>query len=743
MDFQYFYYNSLHIQNLSAKLTDHYKFNINLTFLMENLIFTLEGTNRSSFRGPNANSSHNGGHDIRVIKSSFQKYIRRGNFPKALYWTMQMFLMNAKFARTNMINRLTVIVTEDVSPSEWWLVLKSDFLLHKIKKYPLEYFKKADIKEIVQLLYYLCQAKKSRINSHLNRFYAVESRKKPYPERFPSEKETLESYIGKKELAEERCKAFSFVMRMTEEKLKAYLEKFTTKNQKLKECIYVLIDRYKTLKHKERPRYLHHAFLLILFEDLLDWKFKPQEPEEGYLAGELKKVQEWINKDEKIVPDDYCLDIHTKRKKKTFDDIHEFRNSGAHVENPCELLTFKFFKEFYEQEQEVGKGKTKEKKGKKGKEESDGEGEEEDEDDVEVKGKKKKVKREKTKKKEEPVSEKADDVDNEGKMVFEKENEQEEEEPVKKSEKKSEKKKVTRKGKSEAIDRSLSEKILKNVYKLEEAEIADFEKLPSAQLLTGKHKKRVKVKSDAVLKGPYRSDEEKLLKNITYTRLLDDLENDLQLSKEMRSALPIKRLLKAKNGAEGDIYIEFDNVGDHSKMKVSKKSSKIQPEHEVCERDSFVNRVSEIIGSCSMPIKKASICHLYLRRVLNVGDSGFHNILKIEDPKKFGGQLVAGIDLEENKLENGSEFSFANMVSTLDKCSYFESNQKVSEQRSNDEKSGDRSKLDWVKLDQYLNWDLSYVDIFSRPPAKELMKLQPVFEEVKTLVETQKKKLLY
>jgi hypothetical protein len=63
-----------------------------------------------------------------------------------------------------------------------------------------------------------------------------------------------------------------------------------------------------------------------------------------------------------------------------------------------------------------------------------------------------------------------------------------------------------------------------------------------------------------------------------------------------------------------------------------------------------VSLVSEIEGSALLTdeIKLASLQHLYLRSLLNIGDSGTHNIL-IRKDYELTGRLIAGIDLEEKR----------------------------------------------------------------------------------------------
>ena len=74
------------------------------------------------------------------------------------------------YYRTNLVNRLIVILTEDISLSESYLVEISEKIL-------LEHAKvdanpdRVDVSDIVKLVYLYCKAKKSRWGSHITNFY--------------------------------------------------------------------------------------------------------------------------------------------------------------------------------------------------------------------------------------------------------------------------------------------------------------------------------------------------------------------------------------------------------------------------------------------------------------------------------------------------------------------------------------------------------------------------------------------
>ena len=86
----------------------------------------------------------------------------------------------------------------------------------------------------------------------------------------------------------------------------------------------------------EKPRYVDHAVLLHIFSDQIDWKKKPDIDHE-FLAKTFEKVRSQIINDEKVVPEDFCIDFHADKKIKKNDDTrHKFRTIGAFVSNVCD-----------------------------------------------------------------------------------------------------------------------------------------------------------------------------------------------------------------------------------------------------------------------------------------------------------------------------------------------------------------------------------------------------------------------
>ena len=175
--------------------------------------------------------------------------------------------------------------------------------------------------------------------------------------------------------------------------------------------------------------------------------------------------------------------------------------------------------------------------------------------------------------------------------------------------------------------------------------ITEIKDAPQAQKKTSKHKKVVKIVEDRVFKGPYGGDDHKLVKNLRYAYVIQILEVALQLPEWLKGSLRWEYI-----GACNDnqYYLVAPNVGKHKNIPFELANTKIETNVKVIPRGEAVKRVSDIEGTGLLTenIKSATLQHLYLRFLLDIGDSGTHHVLLRKDYISTG-RLIAGIDLEE------------------------------------------------------------------------------------------------
>jgi len=173
--------------------------------------------------------------------------------------------------------------------------------------------------------------------------------------------------------------------------------------------------------------------------------------------------------------------------------------------------------------------------------------------------------------------------------------------------------------------------------------------LLEAQKRTANWKKAVYIVEDLVFKGPYTSDKDfsRLRNNLRYTYAIELLEAALQLPEWQRGSLRWEYL-----GCwdVNQYYLVAPNVGKWKNIPFELVTTEVETNVQVVPRGEAVMRVSDIEGTGQLTdeIKLAALQHLYLRFLLDIGDSGTHNVLIREDYDSSG-RLIAGIDLEERR----------------------------------------------------------------------------------------------
>jgi len=170
---------------------------------------------------------------------------------------------------------------------------------------------------------------------------------------------------------------------------------------------------------------------------------------------------------------------------------------------------------------------------------------------------------------------------------------------------------------------------------------------PQAQKRTAKFKKAVYIVGNLVFKGPYKFDDRGLINCLRYTYALDLLEAALQLSECQRGSLSWEYVGCCN---DNQCYLVVKNVGTHGNIPFEWVTTRIETNVKVVPRGKSVMRVSDIEGNGQLTdeVKLATLQHLYLRFILDIGDSGTHNVL-IRKDRHSSGRLIAGIDLDEKR----------------------------------------------------------------------------------------------
>jgi len=187
------------------------------------------------------------------------------------------------------------------------------------------------------------------------------------------------------------------------------------------------------------------------------------------------------------------------------------------------------------------------------------------------------------------------------------------------------------------------------VCEISAEKISEIKDAPQAQKRTADFKKAVYLVGDLAYKGPYTSDKDylRLMKNLRYAYTIELLEEALQLPEWRRGSLRWKYLGCWDNS---QYYLVAPNVGKWKNIPIELVTTGVEKNVPVVPREAAVMRVLEIEknGQLTDEIRSAALQHLYLRFLLEIGDSGTHNMLRRED-HNGAGRLIAGIDLEEKR----------------------------------------------------------------------------------------------
>lgn len=194
-------------------------------------------------------------------------------------------------------------------------------------------------------------------------------------------------------------------------------------------------------------------------------------------------------------------------------------------------------------------------------------------------------------------------------------------------------------------------------------EITKILEFPQGQKLTSSSKKSVYVGKNYVFKGPFRLDDKKFMNSMRFTLALQLLEDINIIPYRMKSQLKFEirqygkyYFIVSKNiGDNNAIDENKSHILDTSLLSNSLKEMKqTNGEHDDLSKKikiyprGVIKRINDVIAlypdKFTYDIKTATLQHLYFRYLLNIGDSGGQNVLFREDGSK---QLVAGIDMEE------------------------------------------------------------------------------------------------
>lgn len=321
------------------------------------------------------------GYKCDVIKSAIQKYARRCDFDMCTYSIIEMNLFgrlgkSAEMIRSNMRNRLVIILNEDICITDWKVYLLVDKCLELWESYRYNEFE--NTRQLIKIVKYFNNVERVRFNSYMKCLYFNIANDQTYSKKFPK---TLDIKIKKCENAKKffrkgdtdygKSMLESFIFYFEKKSLKTFYwffkifycdNEFGRRERKKKSAFviwdvlkyYLENDNQKLLydillkwfmkynnSRNENIYYLMNMISFLIYSCNYDWNENVVEIE--VTDEEVEKLIE-RNLNEKIEFDSFVYDKHVVGESKS---IKKFLDEGSFVNNKSTLYYKEYFEKLY------------------------------------------------------------------------------------------------------------------------------------------------------------------------------------------------------------------------------------------------------------------------------------------------------------------------------------------------------------------------------------------------------------
>jgi hypothetical protein len=305
----------------------------------------------------------------------------------------------AKRLRSNMVNRLVVMISEEVGISAWWMPKVMFDLYQKWGK------NRGDVssrKFLVDMYRYLTSQKMIRLISDLKSVFLLpphylppdkmadllqihKSIQERYPDIYANQgkvgnitwdldmngystetQQCIKGIIYNLEISSDNV--FYWIKRLCDP-IHAYdgltkkdpapnlvntklvwniLNHLIDRNSKyefVRPVILSLQSFHKKMTHKEKPIYLYHAVLLMVRRNEIDWSSR--DPRVDTSIRTVNNIYLKHLRNGKMRVDDYVRDIHTRGGKRSAGDLNTFALEGALIKNENKAFLNKTYREIY------------------------------------------------------------------------------------------------------------------------------------------------------------------------------------------------------------------------------------------------------------------------------------------------------------------------------------------------------------------------------------------------------------
>jgi hypothetical protein len=278
-----------------------------------------------------------------IAKSALQKYVRRGERYKAMYWAAEMDLYRwvpgSKPLVTNFYNRIRITVMEDIGLINPMMIFYADTILSKWRAQKTPVFSH----KLIELVCSMSMSKHNRFYSHISSTACINPPKANIPinpielDEIPKIQEAANALIYALENNDILACHWVNIIFSVKTTNKRYnrgsrpgylvfhiLRRFLTSDFEIK--LLQLCERwYKTMQMREQKLCVLHAMYAYIFRDVI--KIYPIKPP----SFEYIRAYDCPLMNLKLPLDDYVVDKHTKLGRKNQRDQVIFGVEGSRV----------------------------------------------------------------------------------------------------------------------------------------------------------------------------------------------------------------------------------------------------------------------------------------------------------------------------------------------------------------------------------------------------------------------------
>jgi hypothetical protein len=326
---------------------------------------------------------------VDILKSGLQKYIRRGMLEKSLYCLVELDMFKklkndkkVKGLRSNIRNRIIVILNEDIGISNWEIYERIDKLL-KLWEENRNSEDDNERKYLLEIIYYLVNSKKIRLCSWIKGYFGycmndekIKELYENYDKILENEKECGKNFYKNKDseeikeiidgivynLNKNSDNVFYWILKILRSEGKSgrrgrrgkkgyivwdIMLKYIEGNDKLKKLYDIILNWYikNNNSRNENLIYLINFVLFYLRREKIDWERKLNI--KNIKNEDVKKIY-GENLNNKMVIDKYIIDMHCKKGRRSGKNARDFVKEGSVVVNECEKFKNKLYEKVYE-----------------------------------------------------------------------------------------------------------------------------------------------------------------------------------------------------------------------------------------------------------------------------------------------------------------------------------------------------------------------------------------------------------